>query len=63
LTCKLKGGSLRELEHGEMGLEVEESQEGIGRVGKKSDILSGFYCGLDSKGSVLLPMVEEEGGG
>lgn len=54
---------MRELEHGEMGLEVEESQEGIDRVGKKSDILSGFYCGLDSKGSVLLPMVEEEGGG
>jgi len=36
-----------------MGLEVEESQEGIDRVGKKSDILSGFCCGLDSKGTVF----------
>jgi len=25
-----------------MGLEVEESQEGIDEVGKESDILSGF---------------------
>jgi hypothetical protein len=33
-----------------MGLEVEESQEGIDEVGKESDILSGFQWGFDSKG-------------